>query len=63
MWRQYVQQRFGNTPFFSPREWSGEMGHITDEQLRNKFKEFMGMCGLPKLKFIAGATYMRPSCT
>ena len=31
------------------QEWDGETGHITDEQLLVKFKEFMQMCGLPQL--------------
>ena len=48
-WKEYVHRRYGDTPYFFPREWNGEMGHITDEQLRVKFKGFMQICGLPLL--------------
>jgi len=48
-WRDYVQEKYDNTPYFFPRKRNGEINHITDEQLRMKFKEFMRICGLPKL--------------
>lgn len=48
-WKKYVQRRYGNTQYFFPRERDGEIGHITDEQLLVKFKEFMQMCGLSQL--------------
>jgi len=47
--KEYVQRKYGNTQYFFPREWDGEMGHIADDQFRLKFKEFMNMCGLPQL--------------
>ena len=48
-WKEHVQRRYGNTQYFFPREWDGEIGHIADDQFRLKFKEFMNMCGLPQL--------------
>ena len=48
-WRDYVQEKYDKTPYFFPRKRNGEISHITDEQLRMKFKEFMRICGLPKL--------------
>jgi len=48
-WKVYVQRRYRDTSYFFPREWKGEVGHITDEQLRVKFKKFMQICGLPQL--------------
>jgi len=48
-WKDYVQRRYGNTRYFFPREWEGEIGHIADDQFRLKFKEFRIMCGLPQL--------------
>ncbi len=48
-WKVYVQHRYGDTPYFFPRERNGGVGHITDEQFRAKFKAFMQMCGLPQV--------------
>jgi integrase len=48
-WKVYIQRRYRDISYFFPREWNGEMGHITDEQLRVKFKKFMQICGLPQL--------------
>lgn len=48
-WEEYIQRRYGDAPYFFPREWNGEIGHITDEQFRVKFKAFMQMCGLPQV--------------
>lgn len=48
-WKDYVQRRYGNTRYFFPREWDGEIGHMADDQFRLKFKEFMSICGLPHL--------------
>ena len=48
-WKDYVQEKYDNTQYFFPRKRNGEINHITDEQLRMKFKEFMRICGLPKL--------------
>jgi len=47
-WREYVQHRYGNTPYFFPANGNGQK-HISDQTLRLKFKEFMQMCGLPQL--------------
>jgi len=47
--REYVREKCDNTQYFFPRKRNGEINHITDEQLRMKFKEFMNICGLPKL--------------
>jgi len=48
-WKVYIQRRYGSASYFFPRERNGEMGHITDEQLRVKFKKFMQICGLSQL--------------
>jgi len=48
-WMDYVSRRYGNTPYFFPREWDGEITHVTDRYLREMFKEFVQMCGLPQL--------------
>ncbi len=48
-WKEYVHHRYGNTQYFFPRKWDGEIGHIADDQFRLKFKEFMNMCGLSQL--------------
>ena len=48
-WMQYVQRRYGNTQYFFPREWDSEITYITDRYLRERFKEFMKICGLPQL--------------
>ena len=48
-WKQFVQQKYGNTPYFFPTERNGEITHIEDDWLRMRFKAFMRMCGLPQL--------------
>jgi len=48
-WMEYVQHRYGNTPYFFPAIENGQMKHISDQTFRLKFKEFMQMCGLPQL--------------
>jgi len=48
-WKEHVQRRYGNTQYFFPREWHGEIGHIADDHFRLKFKEFMNICRLPQL--------------
>ena len=45
-WKQYVQQGYGNTPYFFPNQ-NGE--HLSDRDIRRKFKVFMRICGLPQL--------------
>lgn len=45
-WKEYVQRKYGNTPYFFPNR---EKEHIIDRTLRRKFIEFMKMCGLPNL--------------
>lgn len=47
--KKYVQNRYGNTPYFFPRDRDGEVTHITDRWMQVRFKEFMQMCGLPQL--------------
>jgi integrase len=47
-WRKHIREKYG-TQYFFPRKRNGAINHITDEQLRTKFKEFMRICGLPKL--------------
>lgn len=49
-WIKYVQSRYGETIYFFPRQWNMEVTHITDRYLRERFKEFMRMCGLPQLR-------------
>jgi integrase len=48
-WKQFVQQKYENTPYFFPTERNGEITHIEDDWLRTRFKAFMRMCGLPQL--------------
>lgn len=48
-WKEYVQKKYGNTPYFFPRKRNGDISHLTDEQLRTKFKEFIRLCDLPQL--------------
>lgn len=48
-WKEEVQHRFGQTPYFFPLVENGQVKHIADRTLRLKFKEFMQMCGFPQL--------------
>ena len=45
-WKQHVQQGYRNTPYFFPNQ---NGGHLSDRDIRRKFKYFMRMCGLPQL--------------
>jgi len=48
-WMDYVRSRYENTQYFFPRQWNGEITHVTDRYLRERFKEFMQICGLQQL--------------
>lgn len=48
-WIGYIKRRYGNSEYFFPRQWNGEITHVTDRYLRERFKEFMQICGLPQL--------------
>lgn len=48
-WIGYIRRRYGNSQYFFPRQWNGDITHVTDRYLRERFKEFMQICGLPQL--------------
>ena len=48
-WIEYIKRRYGNSQYFFPRQWNGDITHVTDRYLRERFKEFMQICGLPQL--------------
>jgi len=48
-WKQLVQQKYENMPYFFPTERNGEITRIEDDWLRTRFKTFMQKCGLPQL--------------
>jgi integrase len=48
-WKEYVQNKYENAPYFFPIVENGQVKHMADRTLRHEFKKFMRMCGLPQL--------------
>jgi len=62
-WKVYIQRRYGDASYFVPREWNGEMEHITDEQLRVKFRSSCKYVDYFNLQSTVGGTFTQPSYT